>query len=342
MIDFLDVTIPFQHDGDINGGYKDSNKKDGATNRKFYTIRIKGRNGSSIQIVSVDKQLLRIIGNPAMFIQGQNVFGTDNINALTYKMAIKVARKLGVELTLENKRSLKKGDFDIHRIDLTYNFVLPSQASVCEWVDKTAKSISSGKQVVNVIRRSTIHHFQTILLGGSSSYISLKLYNKHQQLKELLNKKRLSEVDPIMIKLIEYAKPFLRCEIRLHNQYLKEHNLTRASALTPKVIKDHYFAKFDRTYLGTSTVLPIKDIEGFGKNERLAYELWLKGGRVESLVSPSTFRRLRNSLLGLGLDIHHPFVEQVTGRDLDSYLSPGNIAKVPDFLLYTPWLFEPE
>ncbi|MGZ7161001.1 MAG: phage/plasmid replication domain-containing protein, partial [Methanobacterium sp.] len=75
MIDFIDVTIPFQNDGEINNGYKDSCQKDRPSNRKFFFVPIRNENGARMQVMSVGTSHMRIIGNPAKFIQNQNLFG---------------------------------------------------------------------------------------------------------------------------------------------------------------------------------------------------------------------------------------------------------------------------
>lgn len=343
MIDFIDVTIPFQNDGEINNGYKDSTKKGEVTNRKYYAVPVK-RNNTCIQVVSIDKDHIRIIGNPAKFIQGQNVFGTDNLNTLTSKVARLIAKELGVTPTRENKQSWRKGDFDVHRIDITNNFEFPSQASVCEWMDKAFMVVQSGKQAINADRSSSSAHVETIYVGKNSFFISLKFYNKYREMVAKSDKtSKFGQPSPMILQLLDEAKPLLRCEIRLHKRYLNRYGLTRASSLTPEVIREHFFIKLDRTSLGISEILPVQAIEELTKNERLAYECWVRGGEVQKLVSKSTFERLRNRVLELesGLDIRYPFVEQVRGKPLKSYLDPSRIPALPAFLIDTSWYYDP-
>ncbi len=344
MIDFIDVTIPFENDGEINNGYKDSTKKGEIANRKYFSVPVK-LNGTRIQVVSIDNEHIRISGNPAKFIQGQNVFGTDNLTTLTSKVAKLIAKELGVAPTRENKRSWRKGDFDVHRIDLTNNFVFPSQTSLCQWMDKAFMVVKSRKQAINADRSSSSDHVETIYVGKNSTYISLKFYNKYREmLANRSNTKKEGQADPMILQLMDEAKPLLRCEIRLHKRYLKTHGLIRASTLTPEVIWEHFIIKLDRVSLGTSELLPVLAIEKLGKNERLAYECWVRGGNIQELVSKSTFDRLRNRVIALkpGLDIRYSFVEQTRGRSLKSYLDPRRIAAVPDFLIDTSWYYDPK
>jgi hypothetical protein len=342
MIDFLDATIPYENNGKIYSGYKVTKKKGNARNKKFYPKRVKSRNGSSIQIVSVDEHHLRIIGNPAEFIQGQNVFGSDDIKALIFKLATRIAKKLKSSPSIENKLDWKNGQFDVHRLDITYNFVMPSHSSVSEWLDKAVMCFGSRKQLVSAKRASSSKHIETLNLGESSRYISLKFYNKHRQLLAKLKKNAIGELDPVMAELVDYSKHLLRAEIRLSNQYLKKYGLTKGTALTTTVLREHFFNKLCRTSFGSSEILPVEDVASLTKGERLQYQLWLKGDDLKKLVSESTFERLRKKLLEFNLDIRYSFVDQVEGRSLNSYLQRNNIAKAPDFLGGTRWLFEPK
>lgn len=339
MIDFIDVTIPCENSGNINNGHKVTEQKGKESNKRFFFKRIKSKRGY-LQVVSVGEQHLRIIGNPAMFIQGQNIFGTNDINALTKRVAIRIAKKLKIEPTKENRLDWKKGNYDVHRLDITYNFVLPSRQSVSEWLDKAFSCLRSGKQLVEAIRHSTARNVETIMIGKSSNYNSVKFYNKYEQLQ---NKAYLlqSSDDPVAEQLLDYSKNLLRCEIRLNKDYLKSFNLTKASSLTNEVLDLHYFGKLDRVAMGSSTILPRKDVADLKPTQRLAYELWSKGGDARAVVSESTFDRLRKVILEFGLDIRCPFVDQVDEKSLRSYLDPANVAQAPEFLKNTTWLFEP-
>ncbi len=342
MIDFIDATIPFENNGKIYKGYKVTKMKGNDSNKKYFPKSVKCRYGTSIQVVSVGEHHLRIIGNPAMFIQGQNVFGSDNIKALMFKLATRVAKRLKSNPSVENKLDWKNGQFDVHRLDITYNFVMPSHSSVSEWLDKAVMCIGSGKQLFSAKRASSSKHFETVLLGESSTYISVKFYDKYRQLLAKLKGNSVNELDPVMAELIGYSKCLLRSEIRLGNQYLKEFKLTKGSALTSTVLREHFFNKLFRTAFGTSEILPVKDVATLAKGEKLQYQLWLKGGDLKDLVSESTFERLRKKLLEMDLDIRSPFMDQVEGRSLDSYLQQNNIAEAPSFLSGTRWLFEPK
>lgn len=78
------------------------------------------------------------------------------------------------------------------------------------------------------------------------------------------------------------------------------------------------------------------------KNEKLGYQLWLKGEDVMATISPSTIARLRKALLKFDLDIRLPFVKQIEGRSLESFFDHDNVAESSRFLINTTWLSNPE
>ncbi len=271
MIDYIDAVVPMKHEKVIRKGYKIITKEDGSSSETNYPTRVFGKNGSSIQIQSVDAEHVRIIGNLAMFIQGQNVFGTDNLIGLCCKAFADIAEKLELKPTKENRRQWRAGDFQINSIDVTYNYDLSSQSNVCNWLDQAAVSLGSGKQLVEIIRPSSSRHVTGIYLGKKSKIISVKFYNKYLQLSRgAKNKKRIKEGGPILQQLVNSTKGLLRCEIRFHKGYLKKHELTMAYDLVPIVLRQHFYRKLKKIHLGVSTILPVQDLEGLTTSQRLA------------------------------------------------------------------------
>jgi len=141
MIDYIDTIVPMKHISVIRNGHKTITKQDGSESHENYDTTIDGKNGSSIKIKSVtdvkdnddeavDYKFVRITGNLAMFIQGQNVYGTNDLLALCNKAFPIIAEKLGIKPTKKNLRQWQSGDFVVNTLDVTYNFDLQSQANV--------------------------------------------------------------------------------------------------------------------------------------------------------------------------------------------------------------------
>ncbi len=263
MIDYIDAVIPMKHKEIIRNGHKTITKKDGSTSNVNYPIRIFGSNGGSIQVQSVDKEHIRIIGNLAMFIQGQNVYGTDNLISLGCKAFAEIAELLDIKPTKENRRQWRAGDYQVNTLDVTYNFNLSSQPNVCNWLNQAAVSLGSGKQMVETYRASKSPDIESIYLGRTSTFISVKFYNKYLQLSRgAKNRKKIKEGGPTLKELVDSTKGLLRGEIRFHKRYLKEHELTMARDLVPSVLRQHFYGKMKEIHLGQSTILPVEDIKG--------------------------------------------------------------------------------
>ncbi|HEY8036163.1 MAG TPA: phage/plasmid replication protein, II/X family [Methylobacter sp.] len=342
MIDYIDAVIPMKNNGLIRKGYKTITKEDGSSSESNYPLHISGRNGSSIKIQSVDNERVRIIGNLTMFLQGQNVYGTDNLLGLCYIAFADIAEKLEIKPTKRNHRQWRSGEFEVNTIDVTHNFVLPSQSTVCEWMKQAALSLGSGKQTVEIYRASNSSHIETIYVGKTSRFISVKFYNKYRQMIQGAKKQRkIKAGGSVMQDLVDSSKGLLRCEIRFHKGYLKKSSITTAKCLTPMILQEHYEGKLKRIHLGTSKILPVQDLDGLSNLHKLAYGLWIKGGDLKREIPPSSFDRICKKLLSLGVNIRQPFVERVQGKSLRYYLRWCNIAKIPDFLVNTSWYFDP-
>jgi hypothetical protein len=114
-----------------------------------------------------------------------------------------------------------------------------------------------------------------------------------------------------------------------------------AHDLDPNVLRQHFYGKMKSIHLGQSTILPVEDINGLTTSQRLAYQLWIKGGDAKGEMTESTFYRAQKKLLTFGVDIDTPFVEGVCGSTLRSYLVKRNVDQVPDFLVNTVWYYKP-
>lgn len=342
MIDYIDAVIPMKHKEVIRNGHKIITKKDGSTRESNYSIRIFGRSGESIQVNSIDNEHVRIIGNLAMFIQGQNVYGTDNLISLGCKAFAEIAGLLDIKPTKENRRQWRAGDYQVNTLDVTYNFNLSSQSNVSNWLNQAAVSLGSGKQVVETYRASSSPNVESIYLGKTSKIISVKFYNKYLQISRgAKNRRKIDLGGPDLQELVDSTKGLLRGEIRFHKRYLKKHELTMAHDLVPSVLRQHFYGKMKEIHLGQSTILPVEDIQGLTTNLRLAYQLWIKGGDVKHEMAESTFNRAHKKLLKFGVDIGTPFVEGVCGSTLRSYLVKRNVVRAPEFLVNTVWYFKP-
>lgn len=346
MIDFIDVIIRLQHDGQVNNGYKISVKKDSTENTRFYEKEVIGESNGVISVVSENNNELRITGSPLMFLQGQNVFGTNNLKALVHQVALDTARQLGIKPTKADIQSWKKGLFSVIRLDVTYNFLIPSRESVVDWLTEAGSSVGTGKQRVDLIRSSSSQLVETIMVGKSSCFNSVKFYDKYRQLLSKKGMLKIANTNPVMGQLLANTRQLLRCEIRFNRNYLVKHKLTQGKDLTPAVLRKIFFDKLKAVHLGTGAILPKAEVDNLTKSERLVYKLWLQGGSIKELVlngelSESTIARLNQKLKPFGINIRRKFVKQVSGQELADFIKPENIARIPAFLKGTRWLFQP-
>lgn len=91
MIDWITAIIPCHHDEKIYGGSIASVDPDGVIDwRVEKKKQVIGSYESSLSIKSLDPTRIILDGNPAKWLQGHNMFGSDNliglVEAVMYKL----------------------------------------------------------------------------------------------------------------------------------------------------------------------------------------------------------------------------------------------------------------
>ena len=336
VIDFVVLEFPVSHTTKIREGYKTNTTSDGVKTRTNHYKQLTNTNGCSVKVATSAPDTLKVVGSPLMFLQGQNLFGSDNLLGLCYLLFKTVTKLLGIKPTKADKRAWKAGEFDVHTVDVTHNFSLGNPATVSLWLDQAAVSVASGKQLVETCRASSSRHVETLYVGKQSGYVSVKFYDKHQLL--------LCQdgADPeLHQKLVGLSRGLLRCEVRLHRKYLQDHGLRRGSDWSIDTAHDHFFRKVSALRFGSALAVPVSVVPGLSGMERLAYEVWRLGGDPRPLVSTSTWCRLVKACQGQGVDVRQPYLGP-TGLPLADFLLPSCVAQPPAWLLNDPALFVAE
>ncbi|MBX8828371.1 phage/plasmid replication protein, II/X family, partial [Ochrobactrum sp. SFR4] len=81
-------------------------------------------------IRTVERGYMEFSGNPSKFMQGHNLFGTDDLVGLMNDVLEKICTSLNLEPSTEDKISWLYGDYTISRIDLTAMRELPTFTDV--------------------------------------------------------------------------------------------------------------------------------------------------------------------------------------------------------------------
>jgi II/X family phage/plasmid replication protein len=299
MIDWSLVAFPLVHDPIYAGevisvnpdGTEDwrSPRRTQATGSFEKTIGIKSIGGNG-RGQATD---LWMNGNPAKFLQGHNVFGSDDLVSLLFDVFCKLIEQFDLKPSEEEIERIRTGDYPIGMVDINYSFLLPSRADVLafiralEFKAKTRHGKPSTKG-------------GTLYFGKTSEYWAIKFYCKAEEIQTTRGKLPL-EIQNKGIE--EWVDNILRIELRLLSKQLKRLNINKVKDLNPTIVKqlfNEYLRKIDMT---EQIKLTDEIMINMPNKLRSTYTLWSEGHDLRGLISRPTYYRHRKDLKAFGINI---------------------------------------
>lgn len=306
MLDWITARVPCDHLEPILGGRVLKISPEGQKVWEVATrLEVIGSYDTNLYLRTIgvdDKQhglMLEISGNPTKFLQGHNLFGGLLLPSLLIEVLMPRLCELLPSLSPSafNFKQWQQGAFELLRVDLTAMYQLESRASVRAWL-RAAEHLAYLK---NRGRGSLVRN-GTLYFGQHSRRWSLKLYSKGDEL-EAGKEHQISEKIPNRDNLLLYADCALRCELVIRSMELKRRGLRLAA----NWVDDTAFSLLRDVIQGLSMnesfSIPVADLDSFPARLRLAYQSWLSGVDLRSVLSRPTFYRYRSSLLPYGIDI---------------------------------------
>lgn len=337
MIDWLTSVVPLSHHGFINAGHVLSVDANGELEwRSEKKLRVRGSDDSSIDVRSSSKHQpgthLFIDGNPVKFLQGHNLWGTDDLIGLNYAFLLKLCSILDLTPTAHDLDLWAKGDYELKRTDINYTWHLDSKADVLAWIRSAAQSAHLAYRGPGILTGDTLY------FGKHSKRSSLKCYSKGQEVNakghELPDRMRTPQI-------LAWADKSLRPEVRLLSTDLKRRGLHRASKWsqnTPLEIHQEFLRGLEMT---DNYTIPDSDLPNLPARLQAAYIAWREGHDLRAIYPKVTFYRYRKELLAYGIDIA---IKQA--RDFSNVVPLIRVLEakpvgVPDWALGTDLYFEP-
>jgi II/X family phage/plasmid replication protein len=311
MIDFLTVEIPDPVGLPINDGHVCRVRTDGSLEwNTACRKQLRGSWSSSMMFRALgaapDGECpsgLEISGNPAKFLTGHNLFGSDCPTDLLTRLLERVGPELWPSSHFDSQ-FVDLAEGQISRIDLTGSWLLDRPVDVVPYLRSMEERVwvpYRGRGVMDA-GGSTLYYGRTAK-GKRAKAWQLKLYAKGPEI----------AVHPLPLpaysvpQLIDHVNRTIRVELTLRTSELKRLGLTRIADWTPERVSEvwrTYVAKLD---FGDATMnLDTLDLAELGLKARHATALgaWKAGNDLRAIMSPSTFRRLRSELKALtGYDI---------------------------------------
>ncbi|KAA7899318.1 hypothetical protein E4770_25380, partial [Salmonella enterica subsp. enterica serovar Lubbock] len=141
MADWITFEVACDHPQIITGGRIMRIDHDGTVEWETPIYRsVIGSHDSSLRIKTTKVHQdgsgasIRVDGNPVKWLQGHNVFGTDDILGLIYETMIRLVDLLGLTPTDFQKHGWARGIAEVFRVDLTVMYELNARADVLAWI----------------------------------------------------------------------------------------------------------------------------------------------------------------------------------------------------------------
>lgn len=346
MIDWLTMQVPMRHAMPINGGEVVSIDPDG--NLEWRTLKRKAVTGShemNLQVRTCTHtpdycSHLTISGNPAKFLQGHNLWGSDDIHALAIATCERVALLLGIDVHHDDHAQWIAGAIKLTRVDVTQMFQLRNQGEVLSWLrsaEQTGYMSHRG--------RGRLTNGSTLYFGKGSRRKVVKLYAKGLEVRANLAKQPAIRDLP---HALEFADKCLRVELELKSMELKRVGLDTIAAWSTDdgVPCEAVTAALLRDELGSMTMtttasLSAEVMQNLRPALRMAVQAWESGADLRQTLPRPTFYKYRKELLPFGVDIATLLPKDVSNVVPLHRVLEAKPVGVPDWAIGTPLYFEP-
>ncbi|MBE0138152.1 hypothetical protein FOT52_02250, partial [Citrobacter portucalensis] len=229
MIDWITAIVPCFHEKPLDSGRITKINSSGEVEWESLTaISVVGSHDSSLRLKTHSVNdcgngtYVYFDGNPVKFLQGHNLFGTDNLILLLSTVLKKITSipELGLNPTDFDVRSWEKGNFKLNRVDCTAMFDVGNTANALSWIRQAEMNATLSHR-----GRGQVTKGSTLYFGKSSRRSSVKFYAKGEEFQKHSHAAFLQ-----LPALVDYANRGLRCEVVLRSLELNHRGLSSGSA----------------------------------------------------------------------------------------------------------------
>lgn len=267
-------------------------------------LRIEGSHDSSVQMKTSYSaegacSHLWISGNPAKFLQGHNVTGSDDLCLLVADMARKIVTTLSHEVSEDQYNRWREGHFILKMVDINYMRHCGTR--------EEARAMLKLAQHSGCMRHSGRGEFSgtTLYFAKRSRRRAIKMYVKGDELEHGGKKHRLPDSlgEQKLEELKATANDALRIELRLYPLELKGLMLQDGRNWLQLDVKALFNLYVEMIKFSPNVTLSRQRLLSLPKHLQRTYALWKEGIDIRTELSPATYYRQRRDLLGFGVDI---------------------------------------
>ena len=298
MIDWLRAVIPCTHPEPINGGRVLKITREGEMEwQSECKLSVRGSDDAHIYVRSDPSgpdSLLYIDGNPTKFIQGHNLWGTDDLIGLVYEFMNRLCPMIGATPTDQDRLAWLTGNYELKCIDINYTWHLSNRSDVLAWIRSAEYAAHLRFRGRGTLKGSTLYFAQ------NSRRSSLKCYSKGEEVNapghKLPERLRTPEI-------LTWADKSLRIEIRLMTLDLKRRGLHKALMWAHNTPSEMHQEMLSGLEMNENHTLPDFRIPDLPARLVMVYRAWQQGDDLRAMLPKNTFYRYRRQLLPFGIDI---------------------------------------
>lgn len=260
-------------------------------------LPVTGSYEMNFMVKSLTPQTIQISGNPAKWLQGHNLFGSNNLVALMAKFfsqLYEIMAEEGLNPTMEQCDAINEGRYIVSRIDINETWFLNNQYDVKAWIRAAGQKISMPHRGKGVFSGDTLYW------GKGSKYYYLKCYSKGDE----IDSKKSNFPEALRTpQMLEYADKALRLELVLCSKALREWGLNEPckwTVDTPRMLLLQVVRGLD---MSNNFKLSDEVLDSLPRKLRTYYKLWLYGEDLRQEMSRPTFYRIRKELRAYDIDI---------------------------------------
>lgn len=305
MIDWLTVricglTLP----APIANGWTLKIRPDGTEEfRVPHRLSVGGSFESSLTIRAVVTDELELSGNPAKFVQGHNLYGSDDPVAVLWAALQRLQPHLGgslAEIGLRSPADLAART-TISRIDLTYSLLFDSAGDALSFLRSAEVTGRIPRRGRGVRKGATVVFGHAA--GKSMTRWQLVLYSKGQEVTDHPLPQFMMEDGEVL----DWTNRCVRVELRIGRNDLREQDLRVLGRWTPAMTGEIWRAYVAQLSFNEAVLDEVADLKKLPDHLRGTYAQWKLGHDLRNGMTKAKFYRHRHLIEGLtGVDIAIP------------------------------------
>lgn len=296
MIDW--VTAEIRCNNTLNAGCVA--KIDGEGNVEWVSnsaLSVPGSYDANMHVKPLTESRIRISGNPSKWLQGHNLFGSNDLKALVAQCFLNLHEILcedGFNPTIEQSEAVENGEYTVSRVDINESWELASQMQVKAWIR------AAGEKMHLQHRGKGVFSGDTLYWGKGSKFWFMKCYSKGDEIK---GKKSKFPDELKTPEMLDYADKSLRLELVLQSKFLRLSNMNIAKHWNSETATMLLRSAILKLEMSNNFVLADDVLDTLPKRLRMYYALWVAGEDLRAMLSKNTFYRYRRELKKYDIDI---------------------------------------